>query len=244
MRHRHTGSSVYFDTNRPTKREDTEMISKLTLNMIKKCTLMLNLHCCADLWQSQSAEAKLWPCNSNNNWWSNKWSDQVTWRDTVSITGGCTGGRFSLPSKSKRKVCASWSSLSAACGQTTHDVRGDEVDKDRLTSLFLKKILKMWRDSSDTKLDIVVYTWTTVRLLPVMWNKQVSHECVIISYSISVGHERQVIIGYQYCLTDPFIQPVPNSQAFKLIFQPSKFTEQMDYPQQKEQSSLLSPKVL
>lgn len=77
-----------------------------------------------------------------------------------------------------------------------------------------------------------------------MWNKQVFHKCIIISYSISIGHERQVIIGYQDCLTDPFIQPIPNSEAFKLIFRPSKFTEQMDYPQQKEQPSFLSPKVL
>lgn len=71
---------IYFVADRQMRREDTEMISEITLNMTNKCTLMSPpprlkydlRRFDADLWAPKQS------CNTNSNWQGNNWWKQVT----------------------------------------------------------------------------------------------------------------------------------------------------------------------
>lgn len=69
----------------------TEIISKIRLNMINKCSLMLAQACkyglwrWADLWSYQSAKVQQCPWKSNNNWQGNKWRDRVTYSHNIRL---------------------------------------------------------------------------------------------------------------------------------------------------------------
>lgn len=90
-KHEHTSAEIYFATDRRMKREDTEIISNIRLNMINNCSLMLAQACkyglwsWADLWSQQSAKVKQCPWKSNNNWQGNKWWDRGTYSHNIRL---------------------------------------------------------------------------------------------------------------------------------------------------------------